>query len=466
MKKRIIWIIVLLFFAGGIYYLNLLMPIITGYSAKNLASGVFVAGRTQESLESEDLNFSVIQFVHNSIDYDKHEVTSRFLWGKSKAIYIPGFGCTLVKDFSEDEIRNRPYRVVKPLPENPDSLAWPMGNMIADTFPSNIDRQKLSAAVRQAMADTIPYKGTFATMVIYKGQPIAEVYRDDFSPDNRLLSWSMAKSFTNALVGIRVKEGKLDINKQLLIKDWQKDDRKKITLNNLLHQNSGLAWNETYGNLSDVTKMLHEIGDMGLYTQEKAYQYPADSVWNYSSGTANLVSRIVRQSFDNDADYYAFPRKNLFNKIGMTSAIWEVDASGTFVGSSYLYASLRDFARFGLLYLNHGNWLGDQVLPIGWVDYTTQPSKGSEGQYGAFFWLNRSGDFPSVPKEGFYYNRDGQTIYIFPHVPEDMFYCEGHDGQFICIIPSKDLVVVRMGYSKPPEFNMDGYLNGILESIK
>lgn len=466
MKKRIILVVALLVLLGAGYYLNLLMPIITGYAAKNLASGVFVAGRSQASLEHEDLNFSIIKFTKNTVDFDKEEVTSRFLWGQSKAIYIKGFGCTLVNGFSEDEIKNRPYQIVKALPENPDTIPWPMGNEVADTVPAGIDMQKLNAAVQQAMADTVPYKGTFALMVVYKGQPVAEVYRDDFNANNKFLSWSMAKSFTSALIGLRVKEGQMDINKPVAIEEWQKDDRKKITLNNLLHQNSGLAWNEDYGNLSDVTIMLHKVGDMGRYALEKPYEYPADSVWVYSSGTANLVSRILRHSFSSDSAYYAFPRRALFNPIGMTSAVFEVDASGTFVGSSYLYASLRDFARFGLLYLNNGNWLGKQILPENWVKYTTEPVEGSDGQYGGFFWLNRSGEFPNVPKDGFYYERHkGQNICIFPNVPKDMFYCEGHDGQFICIIPSRDLVVVRMGYSKPPEFNMDGFLKGILASI-
>ena len=445
MKKRIILSTGFIILAGVVYYLNLLMPIITGYAAKNLASGIFVAGRSQESLENEDLNFSFIQFDQNTVDFDKREVTSRFLWGKSKAIYIKGFGCTLVQDFTEDEIRNRPYRVVKPIPENPDTVPWPMGDLVTDTIPDGIDLQQLNAAVQQAMADTIPYKGTFAVMVVYKGQPVAEVYRDDFSADNKFLSWSMAKSFTNTLIGLRVKEGKLDIHQPVAVEEWQQDDRRKITLNNLLHQNSGLAWNEEYGNLSDVTIMLHKEGDMGLYTLEKRFEYPPDSVWIYSSGTTNLVSRILRNSFSNDADYYAFPRKALFNKIGMTSAVFEVDASGTFVGSSYLYSSLRDYARFALLYLNDGNWLGDQVLPQNWVEYTTEEARGSDGQYGAFFWLNRSGEFPDAPS--------------------DMFLCKGHDGQYICIIPSKQLVVVRTGYSKHGEFDLNRFLKGILSSL-
>ena len=295
------------------------------------------------------------------------------------------------------------------------------------------------------MADTIPFKGTFAIMVVYKGQPVAEVYRDDFSSKTRFLSWSMAKSFTNTLVGIKVKEGEIDINQPVVLAEWQNDDRKKISWNNLMHMNSGLEWNESYGNLSDVTIMLHKVGDMGEYTAQKKAAYPPDSVWVYSSGTTNLVCKLLRNTFKNDEAYYRFPREALFNKIGMKSAIFEMDASGTFVGSSYLYATLRDFARFGLLYLNKGNWNGEQILPEGWVDYTTQVAKGSEGQYGAFFWLNRSGDLPDAPK--------------------DAFMCKGHDGQFIVIIPSKELVIVRTGYSKKGEFELNRLVKGVLESI-
>ncbi len=446
MKKRIILAVILIALLSGGIYLNSLMPIITGYAAKNLASGIFVAGRSQESLEKEDLNFSFIKYNRNTVDFEKKEVTSRFLWGKSKAIYIKGFGCTLVKDYTGEEIRNRPYPVVGALPENPDTIPWPMGNLVADTIPAGINMEKLGKAVKQAMADTIPYKGTFALMVVYKGQPVAEMYRSDFSPRTRFLSWSMAKSFTNALIALRVKEGKLDIYQPLNLSEWQNDERKNITLNNLLHMNSGLKWNEDYGNLSDVTIMLHKFGDMGAYTAAKPFAYPADSVWVYSSGTTNLVSMILRRSFASDAGYFRFPREALFNKIGMKSAVFETDASGTFVGSSYLYATMHDYARFALLYMNKGNWLGEQLFPENWVDYTVQPANGSKGKYGAFFWLNLSGDQPDAPK--------------------DTYMCKGHDGQFIFIIPSRELIVIRTGYSKKGEFDTDLMLKGILKSLE
>ena len=445
LKKRIVLAVILILLAGSVVYLNLLLPVITGYAAKNLASGVFVAGRSQQLMEAEDLNFSAVKYTNNTIDFEEKEVTSRFLWGESKAIYIDGFGCTLVEEYSEVEIKSRPYQRVVSTPENPDTIPWPMGDLLTDSIPEGIDLVKLNEAVNAVMSDTIPYKGTFALTVVYKGQLITEVCREDFSFDTKYLSWSMAKSFTNALIGIRVKEGKLDIHKTLNIEAWQQDERKNITLNNLLHMNSGLVWNEDYGNLSDVTIMLHKEGNMGEYTAEKPYGFSPDSMWVYSSGTTNLASLILRRSFLSDVEYYRFPREALFNKIGMKSAIFEVDASGTFVGSSYLYATMRDYARFALLYMNEGKWLGEQILPEGWVDYSVQPAPGSEGAYGAFFWLNISSDQPDAPK--------------------DTYMCKGHDGQFIFIIPSKDLIVIRTGFSKSGEFDTNLMLKGILDSL-
>jgi len=444
-NRIVLAVFVALVLTAGVY-LHLLMPVITGYAAKNLASAVFVAGRSQEAMEKEDLNFSFIALTNNTVDFEKREVESRFLWGKSKAIYIEGFGCTLVKDFAEEQIRNRPYRQVDVLPAGADTIAWPMGNWIEDTVAPGIDREKLNQTMAQAMSDTIPHKGTFALMVVYKGQPVAEVYRDDFSAETKFLSWSMAKSVTNALVGLRVKDGKMNVDQPLAIAEWQQDERQNITLNNLMQMNSGLDWNENYGNLSDVTVMLHKVGDMGLYTQQKAYEHPADSVWKYSSGSTNLVCRELRKTFPDDQAYYAYPRQALFNRIGMSSAVFEVDASGTFVGSSYMYATMRDYARFALLYLNGGNWLGEQILPEGWVDYTTEIANGSDGRYGASFWLNRSGEYPDAP--------------------EDLFLCKGHDGQFICIIPSRELIMVRTGYSKKGEFDLNALLKGTLESLE
>ena len=449
MKKRIYFIVVgilVLAISYGLSYISGLGPIITGYAAKNLASGVFVANRSQKSLEETDLNFSFIKFNNNFVDYEKKEVTSRFLWYKSKAIFIDGFGCTLVREFDEKTIRNRRYSIV-PLPlEDPATIAWPAGDLIPNTKPNGINIDSLNKAIDKAFSDEKGSKGTFAVAVAYKNQLITEKYREGFSSKNLFLSWSMAKSFTNALIGILVKKGKIDIKKSLDINGWQKDKRNAITLADLMHMNSGLEWNENYGDLSDVTVMLHKTADMAQFTYEKPLVHQPDSFWLYSSGSTNIVTWFIRQEIANETDYYAFPRRELFNPLGMRSAIWETDASGTFVGSSYIYASMRDYVRFGLLYLNNGNWLGNQLLPEDWVGYSVQPATGSDGKYGAFFWLNQSGDYPNVPR--------------------DMFMCRGHDGQYIYIIPSLELVVVRTGFSKKDDFDLRKFLADVVKSVE
>ncbi|MBN1769495.1 MAG: serine hydrolase [Prolixibacteraceae bacterium] len=445
--RIILPLILITILLGGFLYLNPLLPIITGYAAKNLSSGVLVANRTQESMEATDLNFSFIKYVNNKIDQQRKSVKSRFLWHSSRTTFVNGYGSILVNDYSVSDIQTRPYPVVPILPESPDTIAWPMGDVISDTIPADINMEKLNLAIEQAFADTIPHKGTFAVMVTYKGQPVAEKYAEGFSPDNLFLSWSMAKSFTNALTGILVKEGKIDINQPSDIDVWKNDERRNITINNLMHMNSGLEWNEDYGNSSDVNNMLHKEGDMAKFAYSKPLEFTPDSLFEYSSGATNIVCYMLRKAIGNDTLYFAFPRKALFNKIGMRSAVFEVDASGTFVGSSYLYATMRDYTRFGLLYLNKGNWLGEQILPENWVEYTTTTANGSEGEYGAFFWLNKAGtDYPDVPR--------------------DMYCCRGHDGQFIYIIPSKELVIVRTGFSKKGEFDQNGFIAGIIDAIE
>lgn len=248
----------------------------------------------------------------------------------------------------------------------------------------------------------------------------------------------MAKSFTHALVGLMVKKGLMKIDAPADVPQWKSDGRAKITIDNLMHMNSGLKWNEDYGNISNVNVMLHEAIDMGAFAAGKPLAAHPDSLWLYSSGTTNIVTSLIRKCIGNDAEYYAFPRRELFNPIGMRSAVFEVDASGTFAGSSYIYASMRDYVRFGLLYLNKGKWLGNQLLPEGWTDYAAKPANGSGGKYGAFFWLNKSGEFAGVPK--------------------DLYMCKGHDGQFIFIVPSLQLVVVRTGFSKKGDFDDRSWL--------
>ena len=440
----IISVILIILIAVGIY-MNPLLPIITGYAAKNLASGIFVSGRDQKDIEAVDLNFSFIQYTRNRVDLENKTVVSKFLWNKATAVYQDGYGCTLVRDFTKEEILDRP-----PLPyqssikQHPESY-WPKGDKLPLISPKDVNYSILETAVNNAFALESPRMGSRAIIVVYKDQIVAEKYADGFSAETRFLSWSMAKSITNALVGILVKEEKIDIYNPIMMPGWDKDERAAITWSDMMHMGSGLEWEEDYGNESDVNVMLYKVGDFGSFTADKSYVAPPNTIYNYSSGSSNLVSLRMRDYFECDVAYYAFPYNKLFKEIDMNSVVFETDAAGIYVGSSYLYATARDFARFGLLYLNDGYWLGKQILPKEWVDYSSTPADASGGEYAAYFYANESLDLPDVPN--------------------DTYYCRGHDGQRIYIVPSRDLLVVRLGYSKKGTFDFNLMMKEILAAF-
>jgi len=443
---RVVLFLVVAGLAYGAYYIHSLLPIITGYPAKYLCSAVFVSGREQSEVEAMDLHFSFIRYAKNTVDLNDSSVTSSFLWGKSKAIYRKGFGATLLRDVAENDLR----KVKFPVSEqtfNPDTTQWPLGNVMPKKEKS-ADTVKLER-IAEKLLDDDGYTGhAFGFMVVHKGVPVVEAYQPQFNEKTRFLSWSMAKSVTNALAGLLVKDGKWNLDQVAAIPEWQNDDRKKITINDLLQMQSGLHWNEDYGNRSDVTVMLYCENDFAKFTYNQPMVYPAGTHWYYSSGSVNVLNYLMRKTIGSDADYYRFSQNRLFNKIGMTNAVFEVDASGTQVGSSYVYATVRDYARFGLLYLNDGKLNGEQILPEGWVKYTTTPASDSKGGYGALFWLNQAKAFPSAPT--------------------DMYSCNGHDGQQIFIIPSKELVVVVVGYSPKPDrvMKFDELLDDVLKTIQ
>ena len=450
MKKRIFIILGVLFLAiltwGGIY-LNSLLPIITGYPAKYLCSAVFISNRDPGEVEATDLRFSFIQYAKNEVNYQEKSVTSRFLWGKSKAIFREGFGSTLLRNADEAALRQIQFPALTAVNVDPDTIEWPAGNVILDKN-TGIDKKAL-AEIMDRLVVRNEYNGhAFGSIVIHKGIPVAEKYKGQFNKKTRFLSWSMAKSFTNALAGIMVMEGKLDINQPAGISMWQNDERRTITMNNLMKMQSGLHWNEDYGNRSDVTLMLYEHNDFAGYASRQPLDYPVGGHWYYSSGSANIVCELMRKKFDRDDLYWSYAHSRLFDRTGMQDVVFEVDPTGTQAGSSYIYATVRDFARFGTLYLNDGVFNGERVLPEGWVKYSTVPVADSKGSYGSFFWLNRGKYYPSAP--------------------EDMYFCFGYNGQRIFIIPSKDLIIVVVGYSPKSSggMNFDLLLKDILGTIK
>jgi len=446
MKKLFIFLSLLLLLIGGVlFYLQDHLKLITGTAAKRMCSCVFVADRTPESVVNQDNNFSIVSYADASVDKVKKIASATVLgMAKQTAVYREGLGCSLVSDgYASDQLQAVSVPALQASLSTAATNNWPMGDRIVDSLLPVFDKTKLTTALAYAFEN--PALKTRAVVVLKDGQLIGEQYADGFNKDTPILGWSMTKSITSALVGILAKEGKVAINEPVDIPEWQEDERSKITMNNLLQMSSGLKWGEIYSTVSDVTKMLSLEGDMYQHAISVPLEVAPDTKFYYSSGTTNIVAGLIKKHFDRVEDYWAFPHTALLDKIGMHSAVIEPDASGTFVGSSYCFATPRDWAKFGQFYLNDGVWQGERILPEGWVDYTRTPANASAKGYGAFFWLNADEELVDVPK--------------------DMYACNGFQGQRVFILPSQNLVVVRMGLSEEGAFDFNEFLKGILAAI-
>ncbi|MFI5155997.1 MAG: serine hydrolase domain-containing protein [Chitinophagales bacterium] len=453
---RFVILFLLVAIAFAINYCARAFPIISGYGAKVMCSGIFLAGRDEKNVVEEELGFFPVKYGHYTVNYSDSSVTGTvFGFAKQKAIYRHGLGATLISEITEDSLRKQTFHLASSPILQQDSLPWPLGNLINDSFPQAIDRGKLLSSVHKAFIEKnkdLPVR-TRAVVVLYDGQLIAEEYANGFNRHSRLQGWSMTKSVVSALIGILARQGRLQIDSPAPVREWADpgDPRHSITVRDLLQQSSGLDFLENYAKASDATVMLYERADMGGFTAKHKLKQLPGSFYYYSSGNTNVLSRMIRQ-ITCDSLYYAFPYTQLFYRIGMQSAIMEPDASGTFVGSSYMYATARDWARFGLLYASDGFWQGHRILPENWVKETRTPAPAAMmGEYGFQFWLN-AGD-----KEG---NRK------YPHAPEDMFCADGYESQFIFIIPSRKMVIVRLGLTQHNNFDADHFVEEIVSSVR
>lgn len=418
------------------------LNLLTGYSAKNISSSVFIAKRSLEFTDINDNDFSPVNLADDAIDAkEKYAVASVFGLKERKAIYRDGVGCVLIDD---DFDPHAPY--VKPHRSHiKKNLPYPYGGFPQkDTVFSELDVPAIQKAVSKAMSGN-ETKKTRSLMVIYKDQIIAEEYADGYDAQSLFLGWSMTKSVLATMFGILDYQGKLNIQDKANIAEWKDDDRNQITIDHLLHMNSGLVWDEDYGTISDVTKMLFDSRDMTQAQVKKKAKYPPNTHWNYSSGTTNLLSGILRDHFSSHQEYMDFPYSALIDKIGMHSMLLETDMDGNYVGSSYSWATTRDWAKFGLLYLHEGEWNGEQLFNRKWFDYARTPAPNSDGEYGGHFWLN--------------------TQKVMPDAPMDIFSANGYQGQRIFIIPSKDMVVVRFGLRDERFFDFNTLLKEVTDAV-
>ena len=447
--KRIFVFLLLAAFSYGIYYCWFSFPIISGYSAKNGCSCAFLQGRSKASINKEELGSFPLSLGDIEINYKDSTVTGTVLgMAKRKAIFRSGLGCTLVNDLPENVVRSQKFMV--PFFGKADT-AW-----VNDTVSANllVNKSKLDDAVNAVFQTEYNKKPvlTKALLVVFKNKIISEKYAPGYDQNSMLLGWSMAKSVTGALIGILVKQGQLQIEQPAPIASWRqaKDGRNQIRLEDLLQQTSGLNFKEDYSSYSSATNMLFNKGDMAGYTESLPAKVKPGSEFYYSSGNSNILSGIVRSTVG-EKDYHRFPYEQLFHKLGMFHTLLEPDASGTFVGSSYIWASARDYARFGMLYLNNGIWNGERILPEGWTEKSTEPPTANHlKNYGYQFWLNGVDETKPNLKE-------------FPQMPDDFFYADGYGGQRIYIIPSRQLVAVRLGLNK---FDEQRFLQQLMDAIR
>ncbi len=447
--KYFLIVLVILLIASS-FYVYPRLGIVNGYASKMMCSCVFIANRDAQHVKDNDLNYSLIKYANPVVNKENKSVTST-IWGlgSQTAYYNKNIGCSLVQEegletykkinFSKDFS----YKQV-------DSLYWPYSKTLPDTIPSNVNIELIKEAASVHFNETEEehnegiYKHTRALLVIYKDQLIFEQYADGFNKNTPQLGWSMTKSITNTMVGVMVKKGLIDIEEPVNIEEWKNDERKNITWDALLKMSDGLDWLEDYTTISDATKMLYRKNDMYKYAIKTPLSNKKEPKYYYSSGTSNILAGAIKNVVGDD--YLAFPYKEIFSKVGMESMIIETDASGKFVGSSYSWATPRDWAKYGLLYLHDGNWLGEQILPKGWAKYSGTPVPGSESRYGAHFWTTN-------PKE-------------FPDVPDDMYMADGYQGQRVFIIPSKDVVIVRLGTTLGEPISYNEMIRDVLKGIQ
>lgn len=461
MRKILKWIFrgfLFMIFLIVIVYVWTFAPIITGYAAQSICSGIFISGRSAFDIENDELrSFPCFHIPKYIINYSDSSVTATFFGLAAKtAVYRKGLGTTLVNKMSATELRRQRMPLPAPIVAHQDSTAWPQGNMVGDSVVKGIDTAQLSRAVSSTFFhDGEHVSPTRAVVVVYNDQLVFEKYAIGFNASTKQTGWSMAKSISNAMVGILVKQGKLNMSSPAPVAEWQNDERKKITPSNLMQLNSGLSWWGFPAAASSQTEMIFNEDDMAGYALSKPLTDFPGTVFNYSDGSVNILQLIIRRTVG-DSIYYRFPYEKLFYKLGMLNTIIAPDANGTFTGSSYVYASARDWARFGMLYLHDGMWSHDRILPEGWVKYSTTQSKAKNvhkgGRYGAGWWVNQR-------------DRNGNAQKIYRRIPDDCFYAQGYDGQYLWVIPSRKLVVVRLAREAFTKLDPDDFLSEIIRAL-
>jgi len=424
---------------------------LAGY-AKVLCSAVFVSGRDPEEAGRNSAYFMMPEgdrgaITGTEIDREKKQVQVTLRKALTRTARFYGDqGCVILPEGS-NRVFFEPVAVKSSLPD-PMSQPWPMG----DRLPAALDSAKLKEAVDLAFAD--PEALTAALVVVHKGQIVAERYAPGITKDTQLESWSMGKSLTATLVGILVKEGHFGLFDPAPVPDWRKpgDPRGAIRIADLMRMSGGLRFSAPRD--PDYSPEQGYPDHMLIYTgainafefsTTRPLQFPPNTEGRYRNSDPLTLGYIVQQTVTRRGqNYFTFPQRALFDRIGIRKMVLEPDPYGNFLLTGYDYGTARNWARLGLLYLQDGVWNGERILPGGWVDFVRTPAPAwKETEYGGLFWLNRTGEWP---------------------LPPDAYYMAGAGGQRTIVVPSLELVVVRMGHFRGDAAGMKA-LKAALEKI-
>jgi len=429
----------------------------TGFVADILCSETFISGldpgrnfvETTDAMPGTGL---ITWATDYQVDRIRKDVTvTLFGLGRSHAVYREGIGCTLDHGAPLAEVRAPADDMQPALP--PD-IAGP-----AIVPPQS---EPLAAALDRAFAEPPqpPYRRTRAIVVMKSGRIVAERYADGIGPQTPLLGFSMTKSVISALTGILVRQGKLKLDGPAPVAAWANPDdpRHAITVDQLLRHTAGLALGSSLeaslgSAFEPVNRMKFSEDDMATYAASVPLRTVPGTAWNYHDGNTILLAHLIRNAAgDNPADALRFARRELFAPLGMRHVVLQLDGAGTIEGSSEMMASARDWARFGQLYLNDGVAGGKRILPEGWVNYSATATPGGWVGIGAGFWTNQGDSF-------------GARFRVEHDWPRDAFFAKGTIGQYIIVIPSEQLVIVRLGRSPNAPPNADGVFDLVRDVV-
>lgn len=415
----------------------------SGY-AKIMCSAVFITG-LKPDFAAENVGYFTSPYAERAkvgkpvIDYDKKSVSITLPNGVTRtAIYTGDQGCVTLPE-GETSLHYKPVKVPRNLPDVA-TTPWPMGDVLPTSpMPAELDMAKVTQAIDAAFEPTEAQ--TAALVVTYKGRIIAERYGEGITKDTPLESWSMGKSLSATIMGILMNKGVYKLDQPAPIPQWQgKDDpRAKIRIMDIMHMSSGLYcrapqdpdYDPSLG-YPDHLYLYTDAGNSFAYAANLPQQWPPNTVGRYRNSDPVLTNYLNRLGIEKLGEiYHTFPQRALFDKIGVRTMIMETDPSGNFLTQGYEFASGRDWARLGNLYLQDGVWNGERILPEGFTRFVSTLAEPwvADGRpiYGGLFWINGDGARP---------------------IPKESYYMSGAGGQSVMMIPSHDLVVVRLGHYK------------------